>query len=253
MSRFFVLDVPEDELIASVAEEGAFTDADLDALELALDREVDPALVTSLALKLARAGRAISSGALADARRRLLKEGRSTEAEVVELAESLLLGSPSLKRAESGYVLSRPNREPLFVEDPVAAYWHRRMRLGPPIRRDPGSAPFVLEGPGIVERAAQLLGRGDIIAIGFLPEGLIKRIAPPSLYLHASGFARTPSFASGVRWSELASVGRIGADGPIAYVQKGSEPIQLPRRPRVPVAELLSIIERAFGRAVTSR
>ncbi|MBI2376082.1 MAG: hypothetical protein HYV07_18960 [Deltaproteobacteria bacterium] len=246
MSRFLALDLPEDELLAAVAREAAFIDADLDALERALSEAVSASLMGAMSLALGRAGRPESAAALALARARLVNAGLALAAEVVELAEGVLSSAPEVERAEAGYVFTKVGREPLYVEDPIAAYWHRRNRLGPPIRRERGAPGRVFEGKGASEPLLRAVAEGEVAVVGFEPGTLAER-APPSLWIHASGVARTPDFSHGRRWTQLKSMGRAGRS--IALAPRDQILWVLPARPRIPADELLRSLEVCFARA----
>lgn len=250
---FVALDLPETELLRAIAEEGALTDRDLDELEdRLLHGSLEAAQRTALALTLARAGRASSGWALASSRSQLRAEGRALEAHLLTLAMELLAvpPSPRIDRAESGYRFTVPGEDvSLYVEDPVAAHWHRLGRWGPPIRPDPSRAPRVARA-GETEALAEELDTGGTVLVSFAPSRWRAR-AEPALRLVRAGLSRDPLLSISVRWSKVRSVGVVVRRGErrVAF-ELGDEPlVVLPPRPSIPPDELLALIARLVERA----
>ena len=78
-SRYLELQVPEEQLLGFLAQEGALNDPALDALERQLEEEeTDPGELAGVALTVGRAGRAASAGGAAP-----FEEGRDVGVDVV--------------------------------------------------------------------------------------------------------------------------------------------------------------------------
>lgn len=248
------LDLDEGRLLRSVAEEASITDADLDELEdRLLHGALDPALMGSLALTIARAGRPKSAWALKSARSRLLGMHRDTEVQILDLALDLVVTPPAarLERGEAGYRWSRPGgQEPLYVEDPIAAYWHRRDRWGPSLRPDPARSPLVAAGPGPIEPWLAEIEDGGTVLVCFRPTW--PWVAPEApLRLVRAGMARDVGLTVQVRWSQVGSVGQVtrGRLTRAAYEVHGSPRETLPREPVIGVDALVALMSRLVERS----
>ncbi len=255
------LDLDEGRLLRSVTEEGSITDADLDELEdRILHGALEPSLVASLALTIARAGRPKSIWALKSARSRLVAARRDTEVQVLDLALDLASSPvPSrLERGESGYrwtppaslTSARADAEPLYVEDPIAAYWHRRDRWGPPLRPDPSRPPRVATAPGPVEPWLAEIEDGGTVLVCFEPAWPWTRPEPP-LRLVRAGMARDAALTVRVRWSQVGSVGKVtrGRTVRAAYEVHGEPREMLPREPAIGVDALVALMSKLVERS----
>lgn len=224
-SHLLALELPEEALLMGIAREGSLGDADLDVLEATLlDPEVDPHEAAGAALALGRAGRRTSAEALSALAAAHRAAGRIALAEAARLALELLELPPPgwIERAESGYRRTDPDDgSVLYVEDPLAAYWHRRDRWGPPIRPRVEEPDVVAESDagedlaGWVDAAEE--GRLVAVRVAGEPSGRWLRDRLPALrrpegrlYLTRAGWARTRSLEDLVRWSRLRSLGFVG-------------------------------------------
>lgn len=254
------LDFDEGRLLRSVAEEASITDADLDELEdRILHGALDPSVVASLALTIARAGRPKSIWALKSARSRLVASHRDTEVQVLDLALDLAASPPParLERGESGYRWSPRSAapggaeaEPLYVEDPVAAYWHRRDRWGPPLRPDPARPPLVATAPGPIEPWLAEIEDGGTVLVCFRPAWPWTPPEPPLRLLRA-GMARDAALNVRVRWSQVGSVGKVtrGRTARAAYEVHGEPRETLPREPAIGVDALVALMSKLVERS----
>jgi hypothetical protein len=252
-SIYVELDLSDVDRLRAVAEEGSMTDRDLDELEarlLAADAPgrlaSDPSAAAALALQIARAGRPSSRRALETAHTHLVAAREATAARVLELALDLVERVPSsrVERAESGYRHHVPERPTLFVEDPLAAYWHRRDRWGPPLRPDPSTPATFLAGPRQLERGARVIAEGGTALVTFAPPWWGRPERP--LFLCRAGLARDVRLALDVRWSEVLSIGTLtrGARVHAAFEVAGHPRVVLPAAPSVPTDELVALLER---------
>lgn len=251
-SRYLALEVPEDQLLAYLAQEGGLTDVALDALVAQLDDpELDPGELAAVALTVGRAGRASSRPALMRLERRLERAGAVDEALAVRLAASVLhlRPPPAVERGDEGYRMQTEQGE-LFVEDPVAAHWHRAGRWGPPLRPDLERAPLLARGSGRADEWYQAAADGRIVVVTFRPARFGAHVEP-ALRLTRAGMARTAQMQDMVRWSELESLGKLsrGRRERVGFAARGQTPRGLPDRPSIPVSELLGLMERLLKQA----
>lgn len=244
--RYLALEVPDDQLLAYLAQEGGLTDVALDALEAQLDdRALDAGEAAAIALTVGRAGRDSSRASLLRLADRL-KADNPSEAEAVRLAEAILAlrPAPHVERADSGYRM-HVNGEVVFVEDPVAAHWHRAGRWGPPIRPDLERAAVMARGQGRSDDWYQAAADGRIVVVTFEPR---RFIGPPQdpLRLTRCGFTRDADLQRIVRWSEVESLGTWSRDGQdrVGFTRRAHEAEGLPPRPSIPPSELLEVMER---------
>lgn len=238
-SRMLVLELPEDAFVMAAAREGGVTDADLDAIEASLlEDDLAPEEGAASALAIGRAGRASSRSALRAYEDRLLSDGHEDHARAVRLAQELLEHPPPprVEQAESGYRRTDPqDSSVLFVEDPLAAYWHRRGRWGPPLRP-------AIESPDVVPSSSEdrdaLMDRaldGQLVRVEFRPGPLrglrafatlvdstrlgqvLRRLGlqrpllspEPPLWLTRAGLTRDRTLLGLVRWSNIRSIGFV--------------------------------------------
>lgn len=248
------LDVPEASLLRAVTEEASITDADLEELEdRLLHGGLEPALMGSLALTIARAGRPKSSWALKSARSKLASQHHPAEVRILDLALDLVQASPParLERAEAGYRWT-PGAEDdaLFVEDPIAAYWHLRGRWGPPLRPDPSRAPLVAAEPGPIEPWLAEIEAGGTVLVCFRPRWPWTEPEAP-LRLVRAGFARNTALDVRVRWSLVGSVGKVtrGGRARAAYEVHGEPRETLPNDPAIGVDALVALMAKLVERA----
>lgn len=248
------VEIPDDRLITAIAEEDGITDRDLDDLERRiLDPGLDPAITAALALTLGRAGRPSSVEALARARLRLEAKGHPLEAKAVRLASEVLQlqPPPQISRAERGYRrVDAAAGETLYVEDPLAAHWHREHRWGPPLRPEPEREQVFARGEGQVDRLVELVRAGAIVIVGFQPSRLSSR-SEPVFRLMRCGFSRDPLLRTLVRWAEVRSVGCVESWlGPKPAYEAGQGPVVLlPRAPTIPVTDLVALMTRLLKQA----
>lgn len=245
--RYLALEVPDEELLGSIAQEAALTDLGLDALEAQLTAPgLDPGEAAAVALTVGRAGRARSRTGLEALRAQLVAAGHEDEAWAVSLASALLAPRPGavVERAEEGYRMTVGTTR-LYVEDPVAAYWHRRGRWGPPIRPDVDRPPTLLRGPGRVDAAMGQARDGAVLLVTFAPRRWLGAAEPP-LRLCRAGLSRRPDLGGLVRWSEIGSLGRLEDDrgARVAWAGPDGAPVGLPERPSIPAEDLLTLMER---------
>jgi hypothetical protein len=248
-SLFVRLDLDELELYRAIAEEASISDHDLDALEERLgDHTLEANARAAIALKIARAGRQRSTWALRNARAEFARAGATLGLRVLDLALDLVLvpPSPRVLCGDSGYQ-HRPaeHDEPLFVEDPIAGYWHRQKRLGPPLRPDPTRPTHVAARAGQVEESFDQIASGDVVMVTFTPRTLFGAPEPP-LRLTRAGMARDLGLSALVRWSEVGSVGIVlrGSKKQVAYEVHGEPRVTLPERPSIPHEDLAALIGR---------
>ncbi|MFO0724608.1 MAG: hypothetical protein U1E65_12550 [Myxococcota bacterium] len=245
--RYVRLDLDELELYRAIAEEAAMSDHDLDVLEERLaDPALDPGVRAALAIKIARAGRQRSIWALRNARSEFARAHLLEPLAVLDLALDLVLvpPSPRVELGDSGYQHRGEDADgPLFVEDPIAGYWHRQGRIGPPIRPDPRRRTYVAQGPGQVETAFGRAEDGDIVLITFQPARWSGRTEPP-LRLTRAGMARDLGLTISMRWSEVTSVGLVlrGTKKQVAYEVLGEPRATLPEHPSIPNEDLARLI-----------
>ncbi len=244
--RYLALEVPDDQLLAYLAQEGGLTDVALDALEAQLDdAELDAGEAAAIALTVARAGRDSSRSCLSRLANRL-KSSHPSEAEAVRLAEAILALRPAqnIERADSGYRM-HVDGEVVFVEDPVAAHWHRAGRWGPPIRPDLERAAVMARGDGRSDEWYQAAADGRVVVVTFEPR---RFIGPPQdpLRLTRCGLSRDADLQHIVRWSEVESLGTWCRDGQerVGFTRRGREAEGLPLRPSIPPGDLLEVMER---------
>lgn len=245
--RYLALEVPDEELLGSIAQEAALTDLGLDALEAQLAAPgLEPGEAAAVALTVGRAGRARSRLTLEALRTRLLEAGREDEAWAVSLASALLAPRPGavVERGDEGYRMTVGGTR-LYVEDPVAAYWHRRGRWGPPIRPDLERAPQLLRGPAQVDGAVAAARDGAVLVVTFRPRRWFGPGEPP-LRLCRAGLSRSPGLEALRRWSEIGSLGRLESDrgARVAYAGPDGAPVGLPEDPSIPGEDLLALMER---------
>lgn len=243
-----VLEIPEQELWRAIAQEGALADADLDALERRLvDETEDPGIRAALALTIARAGRTHSGAALAQARRTLTSQQRPREALALGLALELLAipPSPRVERADRGYRYTEPlTAHVLYVEDAVAAHWHRLDRWGPPLRPDPARSPWLAKGPGQVEAALERALAGETVMVVHQPRPF--GAPEPPVRITRAGLARDARLTLRCRWSEVRSVGFVSRRRrrAVAFEARGEPVVILPERLSVPDDDLSALITR---------
>jgi hypothetical protein len=247
-SAYVAIEIPDDELIRAIAHEASFTDLDLDELEKrVLSPSIDPAEAAGLSLAIARAAAPSSLPVLKIVATRLLQETRPLESKALALALELALirPPPHLERAERGYKRTGPSTgEVFFVEDPIAAHWHRLGRWGPPLRPDLDRAPLHA-GPGIgVDRVLAAIRDGAIAIVTFrAPRHALTPHAP--LRLLRAGLARDPSLATLVRWSAVSSVGSVGGrHGERAAFEKQGALEVLPAEPSIGAEDLVALMTR---------
>lgn len=247
-SRYLELQVPEEQLLGFLAQEGALNDAALDALERQLDdAETEPGEAAGVALTVGRAGRASSATALVRVEARLKAAGAADEARAVALARALLSPDPEgqgVERADSGYRWTT-EREVLYVEDVVAAHWHRQGRWGPPLRPDLHRPAQALTGPEQVDAGYEVAADGRVAIVTFRAPRWRRSVHAP-LRLTRAGLARTPDLSDLVRWSAIASLGQLahGDQARLAYARHGGGPIGLPPDPSIPADDLLALMSR---------
>lgn len=251
-NRYLVLEVPEEQMLGYLAQEGGLTDVALDALQAQLaEPELDPGEAAAIALTVARAARPSSMAVLTELRARLETAGRVDEALAIRLAQELLPLRPSdaVERADKGYRIVFEDVE-LFVEDPVAGNWHRSNRWGPPLRPDVERAPVLARGAGNADAYYQAAADGQIVVLTFTPGRFFGR-AQPALRLTRAGFARAADLSDLVRWSQVESLGMLTRNNNerVAFTQTGQPPQGLPERASIPTAELLGLMERLLKRA----
>lgn len=250
--RYLALEVPEDQLLAYLAQEGGLTDVALDALEAQLhDSTLDPGEAAAIALTVGRAGREASRPVLRQLRTRLQAGGSPDEAEAVRLAEAVLHLRPAafVERGDQGYRMVVDGHE-LFVEDPVAAHWHRAGRWGPPLRPFVQRPEVLARGEGRADEWYQVAADGRIVVVTFTPRRFVG--APePALRLTQCGFSRHADLTQMVRWSEVESVGSLCRNDQqrVGYTRRGREAEGLPEHTSIPTHELLEIMERLLKRA----
>ncbi len=251
-NRYLVLDVPDEQLLGYLAQEGGLTDVALDALEAQLaDSDLDPGEAAAIALTVARAARPSSLAELTRLRGRLEAAGRVDEALALRLAQEVvaLRPSSSVERADKGYRMVFEGVE-LFVEDPVAGHWHRSDRWGPPLRPDLERAPVLARGAGTVDACYQAAVDGQIVIVTFKPAPFFGR-QEPTLRLTRAGFARAADLSDLVRWSQIESLGTLVRNSKerVAFTRRDEVPEGLPARPSIPTTELLGLMERLLKRA----
>ncbi len=253
---YLSLEVPDDALVVTLAREAAVSDAVLASVTAEIGRsELDPGALAALALMAGRAGYGAARSAMRGQQDRL-RELHPGEARAFGLARALveLRPPPGVEAAESGYRFV-DEQGVLFVEDPIAAYWHHRGRWGPPLRPDVYRSGRHASGTGQVERCRGWAADGGVVVVTF--KGAASNRPQPALRLCRAGFARDPAFRSLVRWSSLRSLGRYEtAQGMTAAYQRGGEPpTALPLGPSIPPDDLLVLMEAlsALGRGDISR
>jgi hypothetical protein len=250
---YLALDLPETDRWRAIAEEGSITDAQLDALEQRLLHDgLDPATQAAAALKIARAGRAQSGWALAEARARLIAQQKTLEAAVLALAIDLLAipAHPRVERAESGYrYREATSGRVLYVEDPVAAHWHAIGVWGPPIRPDPTRAAHVLRGAIDVATEFGRIAAGDTAVVTFA--GARFRAPEPAIRLTAAGMSRDPRLVLEVRWSQIRSVGSATRRRrrSVAFEVKGEPVVILPIESSIGADDLIALLDRLIAHA----
>ena len=245
--RYLALEVPDDELVGAIAQEAALNDPGLDALEAQLAApDLDPGEAAAVALTVGRAGRPRARGRLEALRARLVAAGHEDEAWAVSLASALLAPRPEgvVERADEGYRM-QVGASRLYVEDPVAAYWHRRGRWGPPIRPDLERGPRLLRGAGRVEAAAAQARDGAVLVVTFRPHRWFG-VSEPPLRLCRAGLSRAPDLQGLVRWAEIGSLGRLESTkgARVAYAGPDGVARGLPAAPSIPAEDLLTLMER---------
>ncbi len=252
--RYLVLEVPDDALITAIAEETAIIDADLDDLERRiLSPSIDPQLASAIALTIARAGRGASIETLRIVEARLEQQHRTLEASALRLAKELckLRPPPTVERAERGYRRGDVALgETLYIEDPLAAYWHRRGRWGPPLRPDPDRAQRFLEDGDAIDEAAAAIKDGAIAIVAFRA-GRFTRRPHAALRLMRAGLARDPGLFTLVRWSNVSSVGMVERRRTkrVAF-ETGGGPLEiLPADPSIPSDALLALMTQLLKQA----
>lgn len=251
-SRYLALEVPDDQLLAYLAQEGGLRDVGLDALEAQLhDESLDPGELAAVALTVGRMGRPSSRDPLTKLKLRLEAAGAPDEALAVDLALRVLALRPpgSVVRADEGYRMQVEGGT-LYVEDPVAGHWHRAGRWGPPLRPDLERSPVLARGSGRADEWYEAAADGRLVVITFRP-ARFSRTVEPALRVTRAGFARDPGLETLVRWSSLESVGRLSGRGRerVGYQVRGEEGFGLPPMPSIPVPELLSLMERLLKAA----
>lgn len=252
---YLALEIPEEQLVRAIAEEGALADRDLDELERrVLTPHLEPAHVAGLALTIGRAGRPSSRGTLAAARAALEARGRGDEASAVELAIELLPLCPSktVERADRGYRRVDDVRDlELFIDDPLATHWHLVHRWGPPLRPDPDAASIDAHASGDVEELVREVREGKVVVVRFEPDGRFVRGTEAPLFVVRAGFARDRSLSSLVRWSELASVGIVERRGArhAGWERYGADVERFPARSSLPVEGLVHLLTRMLALA----
>lgn len=233
-SRLLTIELPEDALVMAAARDGAIADRDLDALEAWLHSVPEPETGAAAALTVGRAGRSASAEALQAYRAHLEAGGHEEHASVLRLALDLLQlrPHPRVERAESGYRYTDPvDGSTLYVEDPLAAYWHRRSVWGPPLRprveeEDVLGEPEACLAAALDGRLARIEVRTNWLAscftwvrnkiVGRLENELLAEpAASPAnrrspVWLTRAGLARDRNLNTLVRWSQLASIGFFG-------------------------------------------
>lgn len=243
------LEIPDDQLVGAIAREQALSDATLDGMEAALQREPDPDRAAALALSVGRAGRRGSARVLAEVRGRLQAMGARDEALVLELSLELLClrPGPQVEAAERGYRFHVPReKEPVYVEDPVAAHWHAANAWGPPLRPNLGrSARLFLsdeDGPWALRHAEE----GGVVVV--LLSGQTPGPAPAALRLTRAGYARDAGLRTLIRWSEVRGFGFMEADGRARSVAvEWSERIDSLPAPRGPSPSALQELMRQLA------
>jgi len=253
-AAYLRIEVQEGALLRAVAEEASIVDADLDELEdRLLHGGLDPEKIASLALTVARAGRSKSTWALKSARSKLVAASRKLEVQVLDLALDLVQTPPParLSRAESGYRWGEgSDDDAVFVEDPLAAYWHRRDRWGPPHRPDPTRAPLVASAPGPIEPWLAEIDDGGTVMVCFAPEWPWSRPEPP-LRLTRAGLSRDVALTMRIRWSQVGSIGTVtrGVQKRAAFEVHGEPRETLPGRPMIGTPALVALMSKLVERS----
>lgn len=243
------VEVAPDRLIGAIAEETAFDDRDLDAIEAELARPaIEAGAAASLALALGRAGRASSARPLGAVRARF---AGTTEAKAIGVAIELLAVDPPrwLERGDVGYRRVDPfTLEELFIEDPLAAHWHHLRRWGPPLRAEPSAPQFEatgLDAQGMAERVRA----GEIARVTFEARSMFGGAIEPALRLTRAGLTRDASLRELVRWSAITSVGVVERrfSRRAAYEVAGGGLVTLSGRPGLPVEVLVDLMTRLLA------
>jgi hypothetical protein len=268
-SRYLAVEIAETELLLDAAREGAATDAQLDGLRAFLQEGegADPGRLAAAALALGRAGRARDRSSIEALARRASEAGHLHHAAAIRLAADIGACPPPpwVERAEAGYRRTDPvTEEIVYVEDPLAAYWHRRGRWGPPIRpcvEEPG--PVLAEVEDEAALAAALDGR--LVRVDFAPRGLerlgpwlaVSGLAPApaseaAVWLTRAGIARDRALFDLERWSEIRALNiaeRRGRRWVAVQGPRGLRP--LPPSAAVPAERLLGFMDALAQRART--
>ncbi len=244
------VEIAADRLIGAIAEETAYDDRDLDAIEARLQQpSIEPGEAAALALAVGRAGRPASARPLGAVRQRFFG---TIEAKAISVAIELLAVEPPrwLSRGELGYRRIDPfTAEELFIEDPLAAHWHHLRRWGPPLRPDLSSPQFVAGAD--VEKTAARVRAGEIARVGFDARAFWGAQIEPELRLLRAGVTRDASLRELVRWSQITSVGlaerRFSRHA--AYEVAGGARVTLSGRPGMPVEDLVDLMTRLLAAA----
>ena len=213
-SRYMARELPESELLPTIIEEANFSDNKIRKLEglLLLNEELDAGQRACFALTLGRCGWGRSEGALRQLGSSLIKNGHFVEAQAVRLAIQLLAHEPDPKkveRGEEGYQFREPGEPVLFVEDPVAAHWHRQDRWGPPIRPARHLPEKSLSEFSTPAHAIDAAMNGEIVSV----TGRKERWLVTRAWLWSPS-SDAPPF----RWTRVRSMGRHGKSGNSAGV-----------------------------------
>lgn len=252
-SQYLVLEIPDEELLFAIAEDGRLDDRALDALESEIrDPGCDSGWAAAVALTIGRSGRGSSVGVLSALRQRLATSGHETEALAVALAIELLRPRPGsqVERADSGYrFVDAQSGQEVFVEDPIAAHWHRQGRWGPPIRPDHQRSLLVLKPQTELEGALAFAREGGIVLATVRPDWLGRPAAP--LRITKAGLARDPQLSALTRFSRLRSVGVVERRGRsrLAYEPRGEALVVLPEAEAWPAAQLADLLGRLLNDA----
>jgi hypothetical protein len=183
---------------------------------------------------------------------RLEAEQRALEASVLLLARELTnLRPPAhVERAERGYRrVDVAVGETLFVEDPIAAHWHRDGRWGPPLRPDLDRAPVLARPDHGVDALASIVRDGRIAIVTFRGPRIWGG-PDPALRLVRAGLARDAALRSLVRWSDVTSVGAVDRWGVRrAAFESGGRLEVLPPRPAISIDDLIALMTQLLKQA----
>lgn len=284
-SRFLRLSMPDEALLMGVAEEGALSDVDLDAIEASLDEgTLEPEESAALALVLGRAGRPSSADALRRLHGGLERSGSVALSAAALLALDLLAAPPRgrVERAEAGYRFTDPrDGAHVYVEDGLAAYWHRRGVWGPPVRPRVEARDREASGSGALEEWLSEVLDGRLVRVDFRPgplDGRLLRVpgarrlferdrlqrwaarvglreawtgSEGPLYVMRAGISRDRALATLVRWPDIRSLGLVEGRlrRRIGFERRDGRLEVLPAGPSVPADELLALLRAVADRA----